>query len=273
MVWFSAASMFFHEYACDEIFSFVSRAGMDAIEFWPETPDFWLNGQSVERIIACRKACPELVTLTIHAPILDLNPCSINPGVADLSVEFAVRSIELGRRLGARLVTVHPGRRTAKRPPTPADLARFDHYLASLREASGTSGVRICMENMEPAVNALIHTPERMREVLDEEPWLGFTLDVGHALVGGPEEPARYIELCHDRLENVHMSRVERGRPHFPLARNPDIAKILEQLKNHGFRGGLTLELEDLNFDHVLSYGEKIAALAEDCAFMRECMR
>ncbi len=121
MVSFSVSSMFFHEYSCADIFTFISQTGLDGIEFWPETPDFWLHGQPVEEIIACHRDHPSLPNLTLHAPILDLNPCSINPVVAQTSVDFAVRSVEMATRLGAASITVHPGRRTAKRPPSPAD--------------------------------------------------------------------------------------------------------------------------------------------------------
>jgi hypothetical protein len=34
----------------------------------------------------------------------------------------------------------------------------------------------------------------------------------------------------------------------------------------------MTLEIEDLNFGKPLSYEDKIALLARDCAFMHECM-
>ena len=273
MVAFSVASMFFHEYSCPEIFGFISRTGLDAVEFWPETPDFWLRGQPVEEIAAIRRSYPGISTLTVHAPILDLNPCSINPAVAQISIDHAVRSVTIAEQLGAGLVTVHPGRRTAKRPPSPADAERFARYLSFLRDAAGTHAPRICMENMEPAVNSLIHTPGRMRAVLDEEPWLYFTLDVAHALAAGEGEPARYIELCHDRLANVHISRIGNGKLHSPLARDPLMAGVMETLADYRYDGTLTLEIEDLTFDRPLSAEEKIAVLAGDCAFMRECMR
>jgi len=41
--------MFFHEYTVDEIFSFVSRSGLNALEFWLETPHFWLRDLPVMR--------------------------------------------------------------------------------------------------------------------------------------------------------------------------------------------------------------------------------
>jgi sugar phosphate isomerase/epimerase len=265
--------MFFHEYSCPEIFSFVSRAGLDGIEFWPETPDFWLHGQQVDDIVACRRAHPDLPNLTVHAPILDLNPCSINPVVAQASVDFALRSIGMADQLGAASVTVHPGRRTAKRSPSSADFRRFDNYIGRLREAAKKSRVTVCMENMEQIVNSLLCTPEMARELLDDEPWLFFTLDVSHALLKDENEPERYIELCHDRMRNVHMSRVVRGKPHFPLARDPRVAEIMESLTSHGFTGSLTLEIEDLTFDRVLTSEEKVNVLTDDCAFMQECMQ
>ena len=272
MVSFSVASMFFHEYTIPEIFSFVSRSGLNAMEFWLETPYFWLRDLPVEEVNACRKIHPELPVLTVHTPILDLNPCSINPEVADISVEYAVRSLRIAEQLGATILTVHPGRRTAKRPPGDADFVRFDHYLSVLREAAKGSPIKIGMENMEPAVNSLLCTPERMRKLLDDEPWLFFTLDVAHAQSLSDDEIIRYIELCHDRLINVHISRFDHGKAHFPLDRHASMTRVMECLKDHRYGGCLTLEIEDLNFSRPYSAEEKIAVLTRDSLFMHECM-
>jgi sugar phosphate isomerase/epimerase len=272
MVPFAVSSMFFHEYTTPEIFSFVSRAGLDGMEYWLETPHFWLRDLPVEEVLACREQHPELSTLTVHAPILDLNPCSINPDVAEVSIHYAVQSIAIAEKLGAPVLTLHPGRRTAKRPPGAADFARFEHYLSALREAATMNTLKISMENMEPAVNSFLCTPERVRQLLDDEPWLSFTLDVSHALAKSDEEPGMYIELCHDRLANVHLSRKEGKTLHLPLDKNPLMAAVMEDLQNAGYKGPLTLEIDDLNFPHPLSAEEKIAVLARDCIFMHECM-
>ena len=189
-----------------------------------------------------------------------------------MSVEHAVRSIAIAEQMGAHILTVHPGRRTAKRPPSSADFARFDHYVSALREAATRNSIKIGMENMEPIINSLLCTPERMRSLLDEEPWLFFTLDVAHALSKSDGEAIRYIELCHDRLVNVHLSRFDHGKAHFPLDRHASMVTVMECLRDHRYNGSLTLEIEDLNLDHPLSAEEKIALLARDCAFMQECM-
>jgi len=272
MTAYGVSSMFFHEYTSAEIFSYVSKAGLDAMEYWLETPHFWLRYLVVDEVTACRRAHPEIATISVHAPVLDLNPCSINPDVAEVSVAWAVRSLAWAQALGAGILTVHPGRRTAKRPPGDADRARFDHYMSALRGAATKDTVTVAMENMEPAVNALICTPRRMREVLDDEPWLKFTLDTAHALAASEETALEYIDLCGDRLTNVHISRADGGRLHLPLDKSPVMARILESLRDHHYQGALILEIDDLTFPHLLTAGEKCAVLARDLAFMRDCM-
>ena len=42
-----------------EIFSFIRKSGLDAIEFWLETPHFWLRDLPVGEVIACKDAHPE----------------------------------------------------------------------------------------------------------------------------------------------------------------------------------------------------------------------
>ena len=114
MVSFSVASMFFHEYTTSEIFSFVSRTGLDAMEFWLETPHFWLRDLPVDEVISAKNDHPEIETLTVHAPILDLNPCSINPEVAQVSVEYAVQSLSNCQPAGCTYRDGAPGQEDGK---------------------------------------------------------------------------------------------------------------------------------------------------------------
>jgi hypothetical protein len=86
------------------------------MEFWLETPHFWLRDLPVDEVIACRSEHPEISTLTVHSPILDLNPCSINPDVAQVSVEHAVRSIAIAEQMGAPYPDCAPGEADSKTP-------------------------------------------------------------------------------------------------------------------------------------------------------------
>jgi sugar phosphate isomerase/epimerase len=269
MVRFAVSSMFFNEYPVDQIFDYAEEAGCSGIEFWVETPHFWLRGLPLDEIRACIREHAALAPLTLHAPVLDLNPCSINPDIAEISQDWAVRAVGIAAALGAETVTLHPGRRTAKRVPSATDFERFEHYTDRIRETAGTAKVRIAIENMEPKINSLLCTPEDVHELLLREPWLWFTLDIAHAMAGPEEDVGAYIACCHGRLANVHVSAVADGRMHLPVAGNPRVEGILEILRDTGYDQNLTLELEDLNFGHDLSSEEKVAVLFREIEWLR----
>ena len=269
MVRFAVSSMFFHGYPIDEIFAYVEEVGFDAIEFWVETPHFWVRQCPLHELKHCIGAYPGLA-LTIHAPVLDLNPCSLNPRVAEISRKYARDALTMAEDIGAEVVTFHPGRRTVKRIPARQEYERFELFLDTLRSAARGKRVRASMENMEYSLNALICSPEAMRELLDGEPWLGFTLDISHALAAPSNEVEHYIDLCGDRMTMVHLSRAENGRVHLPLAGSTQGTEILQSLKDHGYQGHLSLEIEDRNFSHDLSLEERITLLMRDLAYMHE---
>ncbi len=269
MVQFAVSSMFFHGYPLDELFAYTEEAGFDGMEFWMETPHFWIRNCPIAELVGLVRQYPGL-SLNVHAPVLDLNPCSINPRVAEISRQYAVEAMNLSESIGAEVVTFHPGRRTVKRVPARQEYERFEKFLDTLRTEIKGRRVRAAMENMEPTVNSLISTPESMKELLDAESWLGFTLDTSHALFRSKEELDRYIDLCGDRLVMVHLSWSEDGRTHLPLHGHAHAQEMLWKLRDSGYQGPLSLEIEDRNFSHDLSLEERITLLIQDLAYMKE---
>ncbi len=262
---FAVSTMFFHEYPCDQIFDYVAESGLDGLEFWVETPHFWLRGRPEDELAGCIADHPELSPITVHAPTLDLNPCSINPKVAELSVDYTVEAIQMADRMGAAVVTVHPGRRTAKRHPSAYDFRRFEDYINRIREVAEKVQVKVAIENLEPRVNALLYTAEDAAEVLEREPWLWFTLDMGHAMMTSCDEVLRFIDLCIERMANVHVSALGgNGRPHHPIHNDPSATRVLAELADRGYDGYLTLELEDMVFPEALSSEEKVVLLVRE---------
>ena len=262
---FAVSTMFFHEYPCDQIFDYVAESGLDGLEFWVETPHFWLRGRPEDELAGCIADHPELSPITVHAPTLDLNPCSINPKVAELSVDYTVEAIQMADRMGAAVVTVHPGRRTAKRHPSAYDFRRFEDYINRIREVAEKVQVKVAIENLEPRVNALLYTAEDAAEVLEREPWLWFTLDMGHAMMTSCDEVLRFIDLCIERMANVHVSALGgNGRPHHPIHNDPSATRVLAELADRGYDGYLTLELEDMVFPGALSSEEKVVLLIRE---------
>ncbi|MDD1675292.1 MAG: sugar phosphate isomerase/epimerase [Methanomicrobiales archaeon] len=268
MVHFAVSSMFFHGYPVDEGFDHITEAGFDSIEFWMETPYFWTRGCPFQELADCVARHPSLA-LTVHAPVLDLNPCSLNPLVAEASRHYAREALELAERIGATVVTLHPGRRTVKRVPSRQEYVRFGEYIDTVRRCAKGKRVSVSMENMEPAVNALLCTPESVRNLMDAEPWLHFTLDTSHAQITSQETVYRYIELCGKRLANVHLSRTDKGQRHLPLNGDEEGKKIIRFLKDRGYQGHLTIEVEDRNFDHDLTLEERMLLLCRELEYVR----
>lgn len=260
-----ASSMFFHPFKTQEIFSAMNTAGLDSVEFWMETPEFWMAGARLDELLEAKNQFPHLFPIAMHAPIFDLNPCSFNPKVAALSADCSRDCIEMLEALGGGVVTVHPGKRTAKRPVTYLDKERFHQYLGRLSDASGKN-VFIALENMPPAVNAHITTASEMREVLDEYSWLYFTFDYAHAQAAG--DPFSFIELCSDRMVNIHASLGKSGAMHSPLAGTLEGESLKQVLSDIGYTGKVTYEFEDLNFG-PLSLADRTRILTEETRWYR----
>ena len=261
-----ASSMFFHSYKTPEIFAAMNTAGLDSVEFWMETPEFWMAGANIDELLEEKKRYPHLFPIAMHAPIFDLNPCSFNPKVAELSADCTLECIEMLEALGGGIVTIHPGKRTSKRPVTRLDKERFHHYLGRLSEAAGKN-VTIALENMPPAVNAHITTAPEMREVLDEYSWLYFTFDYAHAQAAG--EPFSFIEQCSDKMVNIHASLGRESRMHSPLAETKEGEELKRVLDKIGYQGRVTYEFEDLNFGE-LTLDEKTAILTKETKWYRK---
>lgn len=270
MVRVGVSSMFLHEYPLGEGFDLVREAGLATIEFWMETPHFWLRGCPVDEFSACLDEYPGFRPIGVHAPVLDLNPCSINPEVAEISVRYSLAAIEFGEQVGAGVVTLHPGGRTVRRSPNAHDIARFRRFRERIRTASEGRRAKIALENMEPKINAFLSNPEEMALFLGQENWSFFTLDVAHALARGTAEACEFIRLGGDRLVNVHLSGRSGEVPHLPPSRDPRVALVMEVLRESGYDGMVTLELEDQAFLHELSGEEKLSLLMGELAYVEE---
>lgn len=265
----SFSSMFFHDATLSDIFSVPAKVRADSLEFWFETPDFWLKDLDIGRLKSCIADNPVRAPLSVHAPVLDLNPCSINPDVREVSIRWIERSILLADAIGAEVCTIHPGRRTAKRPPTITDYQRLGYMLDTIEPLARDVPVKVAIENMEPAVNALLTTPEEVIKILDERPWLWFTFDAAHALVSGSAVSQEYLSEATDRIANIHLSGGGTSMMHQPVSYDTTASSFLKTIAHSGYDGLITLEMNDLVLPHQLTYLQKVEFLKEELAFIR----
>lgn len=161
--------------------------------------------------------------LSVHAccPATEYFPnfASANPGIAARSFQDMGETLGTAIRFGASIVVLHPGYATDNAMPSSfaarealLSLPEFavwikhaegaicgpgynktDRYLGfaqrtigrlgELAERYRSYGVRIAVENLNPRVGYLFHTPDEMIEIARIHSNLGICLDIGHLYV------------------------------------------------------------------------------------------
>jgi len=261
---FLFSSMFLYEYDLESIIKACEKAGYDGIEFWVETPFFWIN-RRVERIEPYKDRI-----LALHCPVLDLNPVSVNHNVCELTLKETLYSISLARKLGSSIVTIHAGKRSAAREPVWADYASLNRYLRISSKYARIKRVKICLENSEPGINCLCKTTDEIEEAIGKFN-LNVTFDINHAVKNSFEDAKKFLRLI-DKIENVHVSGYDSRGRHVSAIGFKDIEMILKGLAEMGYDKKITVELDDLGelgFSGELDYEKKVKILERELDYLK----
>ncbi|NOY12091.1 MAG: sugar phosphate isomerase/epimerase [Archaeoglobi archaeon] len=259
MILFS--SMFLYEYPVEEIARACRLAGYDGIEFWIETPHYWIDIDygKVESIKECVKS--------VHCAVLDLNPCSVNHEVAEVTLKTNLHAVSVAAKLGVSM-TIHAGKRSAAREPVREDYEANERYFRILSRYARIKGTRLLLENSEPRINYLCRDFDEVLECA-ERFGFGITFDVNHALKNGDADS--YVQAL-DLIENVHVSGYdERGR-HVAARNNGKVRDVLVELRDAGYEGMVTVELDDLGYGYM-DYGKKVDELRKEREFLEKIFR
>ncbi len=253
--------MFFYEYPLEEIARACELTGYDGMEFWIETPHYWID-MDFEKVESVREWIG-----SVHCAVLDLNPCSVNEMVAEVTLRTNLHTVEVASKLGV-MMTVHAGKRSAAREPVREDIEANERYFRVLKRYAEIKGVRLLLENSEPRVNHLCRDFEEVIECAGRFGF-GITFDVNHALKNGDAE--RYIEIV-DMIENVHVSGYDESGRHISARRSGRVERILRELSEAGYGGTLTVELDDLGYGY-LDYGRKVEEIRKEREFLERIFR
>jgi sugar phosphate isomerase/epimerase len=245
------------------------QAGIKSVEFWAETPFFWLDRNDKACVSKLKKAISTMPQgCTLHAPVMDLNPSSYNNLVYEATIKETLWSIELGKIVGARDVTIHPGKRTAHRKPTDMDWEKFERYLGICLEKAKSMNVNLSLENSMPGVQSMCSNPKEMKEVLDNFPGLFFTFDIVHAFLNSRKTALSFIDELGDRIINVHVGAPHNGKPHYPAHYEKKMEIVLQRLRDIGYNGDLTIEIDDKTYPAQLSRENKITELIREREYL-----
>ncbi|MCS7143987.1 MAG: sugar phosphate isomerase/epimerase [Archaeoglobaceae archaeon] len=254
------SSMFLYEYSTDMIAKAVEASEYDGVEFWVETPYFWID-RALEKL-----ECFSNMKLAFHAPVLDLNPVSVNNDLCELTLKETLYTISLASKTNAEIVTIHAGKRSAYREPVWADYNSLHKYLRRSSRFSSLKGVELCLENSEQSINNLCKTAEELRKFAEFYD-LSITFDIKHAMRNAEE----FYSLL-NRVRNVHVSNSDEKRRHVQASKNERVAKILRDLSEFGYDSLITVELDDLGIGNM-DFGKKVDILREEGDFIRRIFK
>ncbi|WP_290596886.1 MULTISPECIES: sugar phosphate isomerase/epimerase family protein [unclassified Archaeoglobus] len=254
------SSMFLYEYSTDMIAKAIDLAEYDGVEFWPETPHFWVD-RDMEKL-----ECFLDYEMAVHSPVLDLNPVSVNNDVCDLTLRESLYAVSLAAKMKAWPVTVHAGKRSAAREPVWADYLSLNRYLRILSRYARIKGVDVGLENSENRINNLCRKADEVKKFVDANN-IKFTLDIKHALLnGGVNE---FIEPLFDKICNIHVSFYDEKGRHVQPSRGETVKEALEKIADLGYSGTVTVELDDLGIGNM-DFMKKVEILRKEGHFVEK---
>ncbi|MBI5250570.1 MAG: sugar phosphate isomerase/epimerase [Desulfomonile tiedjei] len=193
-------------------------------------------------------------------------------GLADLtesiraaSVKEMLESLDMAAELNPLKVVLHPGYVTG------LGLFVFDrareYAMESLNvivQRAHRLGLTLCLENMFPRTNSLCE-PDEFERIFQRFPNLKFTLDVGHANIGGKggKRVLEFITKFPDRLAHVHASdNFGKEDNHLPLgAGTVDFVKIAKAIQEIGYDSTVTFEVFSRDKSYLKTSREKFEAM------------
>lgn len=189
---------------------------------------------------------------TLHAPTRDVNLTSSNPGIAKESMRQTLEALEIASKLGAKVVTVHPGRMSSSKDRPEEFFSDQVSKFLKIGETAKQLGLKVGIEVMEKKPAELITTPEELNALLEavKVDCLGATFDVAHAascfkntvtsdLLN--EKIIDYMKKL-NKIFNVHISNASRVKVHLPLYRGEyDFLPVLRELSKF-YAGSVSIE-------------------------------
>lgn len=191
---------------------------------------------NLDRTATVRKLGDELaargIGVTIHAPIFDLNPGSLDPVVRKHTRRCWEKAIGIGGALGARHANFHTGHLPLLPESTfPGWLALSLETWERLVELAGDAGMALLLENMfEPGPQVLLDIRSQL-----EPRHVGFTLDVAHTHIYGTVSPETWWRELGDAVREVHLHDTDTfSDDHLPVGEGAlDWSAVFERIYRH----------------------------------------
>jgi len=260
MMKFGINTWFLQELSVAEALEKIRLTGFRAAEVWME--HLLKTKESPEKI---REKAEELgLELSLHGTSYDINLTSINRGIREESVRQSKEAIILGRKIGANIVVLHPGRLSASRVDREKCWQELLGVLRVLDNMAMEFSLTIGIEAMEKRSREIFVEPDDVRRMFNIK-WkrIALTLDIAHAFT--LMDPLAYLNhINRNWISHVHISDAAPGKTHLPLGDGKininDVLVELEQFYDglvivEGYIPGEGEKTIKRNFEYLHSLG------------------
>ncbi|WP_312114631.1 sugar phosphate isomerase/epimerase family protein [Brevibacillus reuszeri] len=185
--------------------------GFSGMEVWAE--HVWFHQSNAREIQQAAKRVG--MKLTLHAASWDLNLCSLNHGIRQQSIAEVNRSIALAAEIGAKSVTIHPGRFTLTSKNRGMHESLLIESVNELAHEAQRQDCILSIEHIEPLPKEMIVTPQdlnRLRAALAYPTTA--TFDIAHVPLSCSLTQF-YREL--EGVDKIHVSDATAFKLHVPL--------------------------------------------------------
>ena len=181
------------------------------------------------------------LSVTFHAPFLDLRPGAIDPRIREVTVDRLRRVFELIPLFRPRSIVCHPSFDekyyvSGEKQWLANSLETWSCLIEYVR---GTETI-IVMENVYE------REPQQLRPLLDalDSPQVRFCFDTGHANAFGSAPHGEWLEMLGDRLGEIHIHDNDGTTDqHLPVGEgNFPFRELLALVRQKNLRPILTIE-------------------------------
>ncbi len=191
---------------------FAKELDVYSFELWAD--HYFMNSDSTVEI---QKAFEETgIVPTVHAASWDLNITSISGEVRRFSMRQVRRSIDLAHEIGARSITIHPGKKSFVREDRREVSVMQREVFHELFLYGREKDVTVLIENIEDTGKEVMVGEQDFIDFFsgnDDE--LLITMDVAH--LGDVKKVVSFYTALRDRIRHIHISDLNRHEIHIPM--------------------------------------------------------
>ena len=193
----------------------IKEKGYDGAEIW----EYQIH-RDIEDLSWFKKYLQQLeLEITLHSPNDDINLSSTNNEIRKVSVKQIEESIRLASKLGLKIITVHPGRKTSSKDNLNQIWELQIDSFNQLVKVAEEHDVFLGIENMESRAKEMIIFPKDINRLISNirSKCVGITLDLAHIATIGSLTVKEYISELQEKIIHAHLSDSNNTITHLPL--------------------------------------------------------